>query len=319
MSARVGSVVGVDLGGTKIAAAVVTPAGDPGPIVTVPTPAAEGPDAVLDAVVDAVRRAHAAGTSAPERSASLLSGVGVGSAGAVDVDRGTIVSSTDTLRDWVGTDVVAGLQSRLGDIPVIVRNDVDAHALGESWRGAGAGVESLIMVAAGTGIGGALILDGRLVIGRHHLAGEIAHVPAVGAEGRPCPCGRPGHLEALAAGPAILRRYHALGGETGITDTRGVVAAAAAGDPIATRSVTEAAAGLGRTVAGLVTTIDPDLVVVGGGLAKAGPVWWDPLEAALRAELVEPLADLDVVPAVLGPTAAIIGAARPLLEEMESR
>ncbi|WP_425308520.1 ROK family protein [Ammonicoccus fulvus] len=309
---RAGPVVGVDLGGTKIAAAVVNEDGVPGPVVTVPTRAAEGPDAVLDAVAEAVGQAtaqvrvHGTGTG--------LAGIGVGTAGAIDSGTGVVVSSTDTFPGWVGTNIADGLRDRLGPIGASVLNDVDAHVLGESWRGAAIGVGSLLMVAAGTGIGGALMVDGRLVVGRHHLAGEIGHMPAVGADGLRCPCGRLGHLEALAAGPAILRRYHALGGDPEVGDTRAVVARAAAGDGTATRSVTEAAAGLGRTVAGLVTTLDPDLVVVGGGLAQAGPLWWDAFESTLRAELVEALADVGVVPAALGPVAAIIGAARPLFE-----
>ena len=305
-SARPASVVGVDLGGTKIAAARVDASGALGPVVTVPTPAASGPGAVLAAVAAAVREAA---------GGEPCAAVGVGTAGAVDAARGVVVSATDTFADWVGTDLVAGLRARLGDLTVAVRNDVDAHLLGEMWRGAASGARSVLMVAAGTGIGGALVLDGALRTGAHHLAGEIGHVPAVGAVGLACPCGRTGHLEAVAAGPAIHRRYRALGGERA-ADTRAVFADADAGDVLAADVIEDAAVSLGRAIAGLVTCLDPEFVVVGGGLAQAGPRWWAPFEATLRAELVDALAGLPVVPAALGAEAAIVGAARAALDEL---
>lgn len=363
-------VVGVDLGGTKTAAALVAPDGTLGTIATVPTPASAGPEAILDAVAEAVRRALGSPGPAGEGAGTdrtvgvgvtdggdgtahgdpqALDALGVGTAGAVDAARGVIVSSTDTLAGWLGTDLVARLRSRLdragsgrGDgfgapaarpLPVEVRNDVDAHALGEAWLGAAAGARSAFVVAAGTGIGGALLLDGALRTGAHHHAGEIGHVPTPGAEGLRCPCGRDGHLEALSAGPAIVRRYRALRDGSGraegtldatddagveVTDSRAVFAAADAGDELAARVIADAAAGLGRAVAGIVTAIDPDVVVVGGGLPQAGPRWWRPFEDALRAELVPALAGLPVVPATLGPEAAILGAARAAYESLEA-
>lgn len=298
------SIVGVDLGGTKTSAAVVSGDGEVGAVSTVPTRAADGPDTVLDQVAEAVRRAVAGGR---------VTGVGVGAAGAVDARSGTIVSATDVFPGWVGTNIAAGLRARLGEVPVTVRNDVDAHALGEAWRGAGAHHSSMVMVAAGTGVGGAVILDGVLRTGAHHIGGEIGHIPIPGAEGLVCACGRVGHLEALAAGPAIHRRYLALGGSTDLADTRAVVAAAENGDELAHRVVIDAAVGLGRAIAGVVTTLDPDIVVVGGGLAQAGPLWWQAMEAAVRAELVAGLEDLPIVAATLGQSAAIVGAAAPLL------
>lgn len=297
-------VVGVDLGGTKTSAALVTPDGDVGPVVTLPTPAAEGPDAVLDTVAHSVRSAlRASGGPQP------LAAVGIGTAGAVDADAGRIVSATSTFRGWVGTDLRAGVRDRLGPVDVAIRNDVDAHALGEAWRGAAASASTFLMVAAGTGIGGAIVIDGRLRTGAHHVAGEMGHMPAPGAEGLTCPCGRTGHLEALAAGPAIHRGYLARGGSPQAADTRAVFALAAAGDGAALAAIEAAATGLGRAVAGIVTTLDPDAVVVGGGLAVAGPLWWRPFEDALRAELIDALADLPVLAAAAGQSAAIIGAA----------
>lgn len=295
-------VVGVDLGGTKTAAALVGPDGAPGRRLEAPTPAADGPEAVLDTVAELVLRV---GGTAP------LAGVGIGTAGIVDAS-GRIISATETFADWVGTDLVAGLRRRLGEVAVAVVNDVDAHALGEAWIGAARGRSSMLMVAVGTGVGGALVIDGRLWRGAHSAAGELGHVPVPGAEGLRCACGRPGHLEALAAGPAIEREYARL---TGSPVSGPVVAARAmAGDRAALAVIRAAATGLGRAIAGLVTTVDPECVVVGGGVAQAGDVWWEPFEATCRAELVEAFTGLPIVPAELGQAAALVGAARAVFE-----
>lgn len=304
--------VGVDVGGTKIAAAVVDAAGAVGPVATVPTPAASGGVAVLDAIAGLVTRVAAG---------QAIVGVGVGTAGVVDAARGVIVSATDTFADWVGTDVSGGLRARLGGtgvegagggVPrVEVRNDVDAHALGEAWLGAGAGAASMLMVAVGTGVGGALVLDGRLRTGAHHVAGELGHIPAVGAEGLRCTCGRPGHLEALAAGPGLARRYGVLTGAA--VDAREVARRAADGDADAVRAIADAAECLGRAVAGIMTVVDPAVVVVGGGVAEIGPLWWEPMLATCRAETIDALAAVPIVPAALGARAALLGAASTVL------
>lgn len=296
-------VVGIDLGGTKTAAALVAPDGTLGVRLEAPTPAAEGPDAVLDVVAGLVMRV--AGEAA-------VGGVGIGTAGIVDA-AGRVVSATETFAGWVGTDLVAGLGARLPEpVPIRVYNDVDAHLLGEAWRGAARGHSSALMVAVGTGVGGALLIDGRLVRGAHGAAGEIGHVPTVGAEGLRCPCGRYGHLEALAAGPAIACNYQLATGN--VADARAVFGLAGRGDPTAVFVIDAAAAGLGRAIAGLVTTIDPSCVVIGGGVAEAGELWWRPLREAFRSELVAAFAT-PLVKAELGVSAAVLGAARGLFDD----
>lgn len=317
-------VVGVDLGGTKTAAATVAPDGSLGTVRSVPTPAAAGPEAVLDAVAGLVREVVDAAGS-PDGGPARLGALGVGTAGVVDVGRGVIVSATDTLPGWPGTDVASGLRRRLADLavlapegppedgtalPVFVENDVDAHAAGEVWLGAAAGARSALLVAVGTGVGAAVVLDGRPLRGAHHVAGELGHMPVPGAELLRCPCGRTGHLEAIGAGPAIHRRYVALGGDAASPDTRDVVARAGAGDELAAAVVRDAARAVGRAIAGVVTVLDPEVVVVGGGLAGAGDLWWSALEGALRAEVVDVLAGLPLRRAALGNEAAIVGAAR---------
>ncbi len=297
--------VGVDVGGTKSAAALVSSDGSIGPVLVAPTPALDSPAAVLDGVASLVARV--VGDEA-------VVGVGIGTAGVVGPGTGTIVSSTDSFTRWVGTEVGAGVGVRTG-LTTAVCNDVDAHALGEAWLGAGRGASSMLLVAVGTGVGGGLVLGGRLWSGAHGHGGEMGHIPAPGAEGLRCGCGRYGHLEAVAAGPAIARRYSEMVGEA--VDTRGVVARADA-DPRARQVVADAATALGRAIAGVMSVVDPDLVVIGGGVPEIGPLWWDPLLETIRAETVTLLSAVPVVPARLGTSAALLGAARLIFDATET-
>ncbi|GGO99364.1 ROK family protein [Actinomyces gaoshouyii] len=313
-------VVGLDLGGTKMAAALVGADGALlGPIASVPTPAHDGPAAMLDAIASLVVKV--ARTGIPGETADgppTISAVGIGTAGVVDVERGEIVSATDAITDWAGTRVAEGVQARLeaeglGRPPIHVENDVDAYAAGEAWLGAGRATHCALMVAVGTGVGGSVLLDGVPLRGAHHVAGEIGHMPSGLAAGETCTCGRPGHLEPIAAGPHILRRYLAAGGDPAAANAHDVEKRAQAGDELAARVYREAALALAQAIAGVATVLDPERVIISGGLARAGELWWAPLREAFASEVIEPLAGIEIVPAELGTTAPIIGAARGAL------
>ncbi|MFI6426189.1 ROK family protein [Promicromonospora sp. NPDC050880] len=185
---------GVDIGGTKIRAAVVTPGGEVLASATAPTPS--GGAAMLDVSADLVARA-AASAGVP------VAAVGVGAAGVVDPGTGEVLAASDSFVGWVGTDLRSGLASRTG-LPVTVANDVDAFLVGEATWGAVRGVRSAAGIALGTGVGGALWLDGGLYRGAG-AAGEIGHMPGFGDA--PCTCGQRGHLETLASGRSVERRY----------------------------------------------------------------------------------------------------------------
>lgn len=299
-------VAAVDLGGTKTAACLVSREGDCGAVLTKPTPAMQGPTAVLDVIAALVRELDHTG----ETGAHEVVGIGVGAAGVIDHATGTVVSATQALADWSGTRIADELSRRLDGRPVVVDNDVNAHGAGEAWLGAGRGRHRVCMVAVGTGVGGALIVGGRPVHGAHHVAGEIGHVPVPGAEHLKCSCGRPGHVEAIGSGPGLLAHFHWLGGDPDTRDTRQVLAAARQGNVLALGAVRDAATALGRCLAGVATFVDPDVIVIGGGLAEAGSLWWQPMEDSLRAEVIDALAGLCLVPAELGGRAPLVGAAQ---------
>ncbi|WP_314425659.1 ROK family protein [uncultured Microbacterium sp.] len=300
-------VLAVDIGGTKTSAALA----DRDDVLlrteTAPTRAAEGPAAVVSTVVGLARRLL-------DGSPARLSGVGIGAAGVVNAVTGTIVSATDTFADWPGTPVARLVREALGELlspgaPVVVQNDVDAHAEGEHRHGAAAGADSVLVVAVGTGVGAGLILDGRAVRGAHHVAGEIAHLPTPGAEHLRCPCGRTGHLEAIGSGIGLHAHFRWLGGDPLIVDARGVAAAAAHGDPIARRALGDSAAAVGRALAGAATIFDPERIVITGGVPKIGDAWWLPMRRAFAADAIDALQPTPILPGVLGDDAPLRGAA----------
>ncbi|WP_405698535.1 ROK family protein [Streptomyces coelicoflavus] len=288
-------VIGLDLGGTKIAAALV---GTDGTVLarhTRPTPATRGAGVVLDALAEAAREVWAPGTTA----------IGVAAAGVIDPATGTVTSATDTIRGWAGTALAAGLATRTG-LPVACDNDVRAAAATELD---GPDDDSTLLYAAvGTGVGGAVAAAGRMLHGAAGIAGHLGHLPSPEADGLPCTCGATGHLEAVAAGPAITAHCARLGGEPA-DRLQTVAERAARGDPHATTAITLGARATGRALGGLANALGPHRVVVAGGVPRIGALYWDALCAAFTAELMPPLRDLRPRPPRGGADAAVLGAA----------
>ncbi|MDG4800189.1 ROK family protein [Micromonospora sp. WMMD980] len=282
----------LDIGGTKTAAALVR-----GGAVLVrtqaPTPARDGAAAVLDRAAELIRSLGGHPVA-----------VGVGAPGLVDPATGLLTAATSSIDDWSRVDVPGALRRRLG-LPGTVLNDVQAFTLGEAVHGAGRGLPTVIGVAVGTGIGGGVHAAGTLLTGRSGAAGHLGHLPVPQALGRPCPCGATGHVEAVAAGPAVAARYAERTGDP--VDLPEVVRRARAGDHVARTVLVEAGAALGTALAGLANVLDPDRIVIGGGaavpelLAAAGP--------ACTAACMPVLGAVPLVPAALGADAALVGAA----------
>ncbi|MET7858224.1 ROK family protein [Streptomyces sp. NPDC005318] len=284
--------LGVDIGGTKIHAALVAERGRVVDHATADTPAAAGPVAVLDAAAALALRIGGSGT------------VGVGAAGTIDPATGAVSYATDSLPGWAGTRVAQELASRLGR-PVVVDNDVNAGALGEAWCGAARGLSEVLVVAAGTGLGGALLRNGRIEHGARGGAGELAHMPVPWGSELRCGCGRTGHLEGVASGTGLSRAYRSRTGRR--LCGRAVAARAAEGDAIARAVVTTAGQALGRTLAGLVALLDPHAVILAGGAAET---LLPPTTEAYEAELLPPFRHIPLLLTELGGDAVAVGAAR---------
>ena len=305
--------VGVDIGGTKIAAGLVAPWGDVLDTASCPTPAGSARDAE-DAVVAVVT--ELTGRSGPP------AGIGVGAAGWFDRSGDAVLFSPHLA--WRDEPVRGRLAERLPG-PLWVGNDADAAAWAEHRFGAARGAELALMVTLGTGIGGGIVHRGRLVRGAHGVAGEWGHARVV-PDGRPCPCGNRGCWEQYASGTAlaatareaVLRDRAAAealleraGGEPERLTGEHVAEVAAAGDPLATALLEDVGAWLGQGLADLSAVLDPDVVVVGGGMSRLGELLLAPARARLERSLpgrgFRP--GPRVLAAELGPDAGLIGAA----------
>lgn len=295
------SALGVDIGGTKTVAALVGPDGRTGLEVRVPTPARNGPDAILGAAISAARSVLDGGGAAP-------AGCGVGTAGTVGPD-GVIRSATGTLPGWTGTDVAAAFRDAL-DLPVTVLNDVHAAATAELWCGTAADAGSALIVWAGTGVGGALITDGVVLTGRTGTAGAIGHLPASRAAGRTCSCGAADHLEAYASGLAIAASYSGPGPALTLPE---VAALARSGDIAAVTAIAEAGAVLGEVLGGAASLLDPDVIIIGGGVAELADLLDAPVRASFLASALPGPATARLAFSTLGPLTVVIGAARAAL------
>ncbi|WP_231391807.1 ROK family protein [Arthrobacter sp. 35W] len=263
--------IGIDIGGTKTRAVLCDARLNVLGRTTRPTPARAGNGAMVDTAADLARELMAGADGA-------LRGVGVGAAGVVDHREGTILVASDSFVDWAGTPVGRILGHNLG-VPVSVENDVNAFLAGEVAAGAARGRPNVLGITLGTGVGGAVHLDGRLVRGAHGAAGEIGHVPGFGDA--LCTCGRRGHLETLASGRSIATRYRERTGS--VADAAQIAQAARTGDADALAVFADAGMAVGRAIIMVSGMADPDAVVIGGGVAQA----WDVLEPSITRALVE--------------------------------
>ena len=226
--------------------------------------------------------------------------VGLGFCGMVDADRGVVMSTTDTLPGFSGVPVAAELRRRIG-VRVRMDNDANCAALGEARWGAGAGMRSMVMLTLGTGVGGGIVLDGALVRGAGHMAAKLGHLK-VRPSGRRCPCGDRGCLEAYASAWAFRRAYGA--------DAREMLAQAQRGEPRAQKLADDAAVALGTAFADIAHTMNPERIVVGGGIAAGFHLMRPRALAVYRARaLPGAFATTRVVKAKLGAWSGVIGAA----------
>lgn len=231
-------------------------------------------------------------------------GVGIGIPGPVDRTHGTAGSST-ILPDWVGLGIAGEMKERLG-LPVEIENDANLGALAEMTWGAGRDCLNFAYVKAATGIGAGLVIDGRLIRGASGTAGEIGHT-TLDERGILCYCGNRGCLETVASGPAILKLVGAAGAE-GLTIPR-VVELALAGDVRCRRAVSDAGREIGVAVAGLCNLINPERIIIGGLISRAGRILLNPMRESIRRHAVQAAAErVEVLPAVFVERAELLGA-----------
>ena len=320
-------IVGIDLGGTNIVAGCVAEDGSEilG-VKSVATGAEEGPDAVVRRIITAARDSITE-TRAQKPGAEVI-GAGVGAPGPMDTKSG-IVLLTPNL-GWVNMPLRQRLQDGLG-LRTALDNDANCAVLGEWWRGAARGTRMAVGLTIGTGIGGGIIIDGRLYHGASDIAGEVGHM-TIDANGRRCKCGNYGCIEAYASGPNIaLRAVEALesGAESSLPsyvagDFRKITAqtvyqAAQAGDELALEVVRDTAKFLGAAVASLINIFNPEAVVIVGGVTLAGESLFEPLRREVSRRAFKPAVQVcRIVPGELTGVAGVYGAARAFHEQVEA-
>ncbi|MCX5176405.1 ROK family protein [Streptomyces virginiae] len=323
-AAASGPTVAIDIGGTKIAGALVHPDGTMTATTRRPTPRGADADGVMAAVAEVV-----ADLSASPLWASAQR-CGIGSAGPVDTSRGTVSPvNIGAWRDFpVQERVVAELAARGADLPTVLAGDGVAMTAAEHWLGAARGHANALCMVVSTGVGGGLILNNQLHPGPTGNAGHIGHI-SVAFDGEPCACGGHGCVESIASGTAIARwareqgwtpsgaaanggGRNGAGGASGGRDATaaGVAVAAAEGDPIALAAFDRAGRALAAAIAATATLVETDIAVIGGGVAAAGDTLFAPIRSHLAAyATLSFVKDIQVVPAMLGTHAGLIGAA----------
>lgn len=288
------AILALDIGGTKIAAGIVDDDGTVLQRFQQPTPR-DSAEAAWQVAADLITQA---------RSVTPVRAVGIASAGPVSLGAGTI--SPINIAVWQDFPIVARVAELTG-LPVRLGGDGLCMALGEHWRGAGRGAQFLLGMVVSTGIGGGLVLDGAPYDGRTGNAGHVGHMVA-DVDGELCVCGGHGCVETIASGPKMTR-WAQQQGWTG-ADAKELAAAAEAGDAVALAAFGRGTTALAAMIASTAAVCDLDLVVIGGGVAKAGEVLFGPLREALtRYAGLTFIRDLRVVPAELGGDAGLVGAA----------
>lgn len=305
--------VGLDVGGSAMKGGVVDDEGKPLAAVSLPTEAQRGQKLGLERMCETIRAAVKESGLTMER----ISAIGVATPGLMDIPAGIILDPPN-LKPWKNVPVRQHIADVFG-LPTAFQNDANAAAMGEFWAGAGRRAKSMVLFTLGTGVGGGIIIDGKVLEGRHSHGAELGHIIVQMSEARLCGCGRRGCLEAYASATAVVQRAkEGLAKDDGVSllhrdrelSARVVFEAADKGDVLASRIVEETAYYLAVGATCMMHTIDPDMIVFGGGMTAAGPAFMERIRHHVR-ELAFPVPaeKTEVRYAELGIDAGFIGAA----------
>jgi glucokinase len=313
-------VIGVDLGGTQIRALRTDLAGEKAARAEQLTLAQQGPQAVVSRILETV------GVVMAEIPREEILGLGIGAPGPID--SAGVVHDPPNLPGWKGVSLVDELAGPLG-LPIYAGNDANLGALAEHRFGAGIGVDHLVYLTVGTGIGGGVISHGRMLTGWRGFAAELGH-QTLDPDGPLCGCGQPGHLEAFASGPAIARdarkaleqgRSSTIPEQAGGEVTaKSVAAAAMAGDALAIELLHQAGYYLGLGLANLIHILEPQRILIGGGVSLAGELLLQPARQTVDQRLMSSVyRGVEILPAALGPDVGLMGAAALVMQEAGSQ
>ena len=302
-------VIGVDLGGTKISTAISTIEGNILANVVLPTKAEEGEAAVLGRIVQSIDEVIVGSST----SIDEIEAIGIGSPGPLDAKKGIIITTPNL--PFKNYNLVQPLKEKY-NIPVYLDNDANAAAIGEYMFGAGKGKNSIVYFTVSTGVGGGAVLDGKVYRGHTSNALEIGHT-TVDPNGPRCNCGNLGCLEAMSSGTAIAKKGKeavSTNVETSLkkhdtVTSYEVFKEAEAGDEVAKDIIDNALTYLGIGVANAIATFDPEMIIIGGGVSKAGDIVFDTVKKVVNKRCFKSMAEsCEIVPAGLGSDAGVVGA-----------
>lgn len=303
------AVIGVDLGGTNLRTALLNSGGDILVKTKEATQVLQGWKNVIARIKDTISRQR----DAANEHGLEVAAIGVGAPGIIQMERGVVVKSPN-FPDWNNVPLKAELEKAL-QIPVFLENDANAAALGEQWRGAARGINTMLLLTLGTGVGGGIVLNNKIFHGADGMAGEIGHMTLV-PDGRPCSCGNTGCLEMYASARGILQSYQeecGKGSTTGLFQdltAERIYQAAQDGDPIAQRVMKDMGRMLGIGLASLINIFNPEMIVLAGGVKDAWELFIDAArEEILKRAFTGPARRARIVPSLLGDDAGMTGAA----------
>lgn len=288
--------IGIDIGGTGIKGALVDTDGNMTEPIEVRTPALEGSERILEAATNVIRALE------QQAEGAEIIGIGIGTAGRVDRTTGSIIYATDNMPGWTGTEIKKEIESRF-PYRVSVENDVNAAAWGEAWLGSGKGVHSFMLVALGTGIGGAFVYEGKVLPGLRGGFAEIGHL-IVDKDGAACTCGQQGCWETKCSGTALSRIAKSVNPEW---SSRYLVQAYEEGNQEATTAMDVYLSDLARGLISVQQAFDPEAIILGGGVSDGYLSWSKELNDKLQEMCVLPVR---LAKAELGNRAGIIGAVK---------
>ena len=309
--------IGIDIGGTNTKLGIIDASGKVLHRLVIPTEEAKGGEHLMAKLITASRQLLAE----PKQPLSGFAGIGIGSPGLIDVEKGTVADCPGKIPGWTGMPV-ARLLSEALDLPTSIDNDVKVIARGEGWMGAGRGAKHFVCFALGTGIGGGIVIDGKLYHGASFCSAMVGHI-VVEPNGPRCIRGGRGCLECFASGPSIAAEAasHIMRGvETSMEelaegdisriDASLVFQAAETGDPVAREIVERAGFYLGIAVVTVIHLLNPERVVIGGGVARGGKLLLEPVRRVVKERAWQRKGfEVEILPSELGDDAGIFGAA----------
>ncbi|MFU0783124.1 ROK family protein [Thermoanaerobacterium thermosaccharolyticum] len=289
-------VIGIDIGGTKILGGVIGSNGDLIKFKETSTDANLGRDHILKKLFGVL----------DDLFDTDIEGIGIGSAGRINFNTGEVIYATDNLPGWTGINLKEIISQKY-KTKTIVENDVNAAIIGENWVGSAKNYRDILMITLGTGVGGAIILDGRLIRGSHFSAAEIGHT-ILYPDGKRCNCGQNGCVEQYISGTAIYKRYNEIVGSNLVNSAKDVFDLYMKNDKMSKLVVDEFIKSLSLLIFNIRNFIDPEIIILGGGVTNSKDLWWEYLKSQIKC-------DLNISVAGLNNFSTVYGAAKLILNE----